>query len=113
MWIDVYVNGQLQSIDGQSSTEVLFNDEPNTNHQAGRDTFQTSHTARFSYPEIDVTDSISIPVSAGDFVEVYFYAKIAAEGSTPPNPTGLTTTGKNSNASATVTLKHASMTISS
>jgi len=111
-WVDVYVNGRLTPIDGHQSTQIFFSDRPVENHGSGVGTFHSWHTARFEYPEVTVIDTMSIPVRAGDFVEVYFYTKIEAQGSIPPTVPDITTTARSSSASATVTLEHAGLSIS-
>jgi len=108
-WVEVYVNGVPRQIDGQERTQVFFSDAPLEDHDSGVTGTSSWHTARFSYPEVDVSDTISVPVDAGDFVEVYFYTKIEAHGSVPPLPRNFAEVSRSSSASATAVLKYATM----
>ena len=111
-WIEVYVNGQLFPIDGKSKTQIFFSDEPVEMHTSGISGFSTWHTADFEYPPVRVVDTISVPVNSADFVEVYFYVRIDAEGSIPPVPPSTVEYQRNSEATATAILKSASIIVS-
>ena len=52
---------------------------------------------------------MSFPVESSDFVEVYFYARIEAEGDIPGIPPGFQEYAKSSSASATAVLEYASI----
>ena len=110
LWIEVYVNGQLREIDGRTQTQIFFSDTPGESHQSGASgSHSTFHTARFSYPDILVFDSMSVPVEAADFVEFYFYNQIEAHGSVPPLPSGFHEHAQHGRASATATMRYASI----
>lgn len=111
-WIEVYVNGELRRVDGREKTQIFFSDASVGGHSGGTDGNKSYHTARFSYPSVTVNDTISVPVSAADFVEFYFYTKIDAEGSMPPIPDGFVEYDRSSEASATATLRYASINTS-
>ena len=108
-WIEIYVNGQPQTIHGQEKHQIFFSNLPVTNHDSGLIHRGAYHTANFAYPAVTVSDTVSTPVSEADFVEFYFYGTIYAEGSVPPTPAGYQTYQKISSASAIVTIKHASI----
>ena len=111
-WVEVYVNGELRHIDGKTKTQIFFSDAPIESHSSGTQNFQSYHTARFTYSSVTITDTISVPVNAADFVEFYFYTRIDAEGSTPPIPLGFEEHKRSSVASATATLRYASINTS-
>ena len=113
LWIEVYVNGQLREIDGRKQTQIFFSDAPDESHQSGASgSHSTFHTARFSYPDILVFDSMSVPVEAADFVEFYFYNRIEAQGSVPLLPAGFHEHAQHGRASATASIRHASINTS-
>ena len=111
-WVEVYINGELQVIDGNSATQIFFSDQPVENHDSGQTGTITHHTAGFSYPAVTILDTISVPVQEADFVEFYFYGRIYAEGSIPPVPPGFEEYRRSSDASATVTLRYAGINTS-
>ena len=111
-WVEVYVNGDLRAVDGQNRTQIFFSDRPVEDHTGWSKGFASHHTARFSYPAVTVSDTLSVPVRAADFVEFYFYNRIEAEGSIPPVPPGFQEYGRNSAASATAVLRYASISTS-
>ena len=111
-WVEVYVNGQIQTIAGQTKTQIFFSDSPATNHASGVAETSSFHTARFAYPDVVVLDTVSVPVQEADFVEFYFYNKIYAEGSIPPLPSTAIESGRMGTASASVTIQHASINTS-
>ena len=111
-WVEVYINGELQTIDGQEATQIFFSDQPVEMHRAGRTGTSSYHTAEFSYPAVTVLETISIPVQEADFVEFYFYSMIRAEGSIPPVPPGYEEYRRSSEAVATATIRYASINTS-
>ena len=111
-WIEVYINGELTPINGEYKTQIFFSDTPDTDHIAQSAGVSSTHIARFSYPEITVTDTISVPVQAADYVEFYFYNQINAQGSIPPVPPGYLESGRSSTATAVAVLEHASINTS-
>lgn len=112
-WIEVYVNGKLQHIDGSNRTQIFFSNSPAENHKTGTlGQHSAYHTARFSYDETLVLDTLSVPVAEADFVEFYFYNRIHAEGSVPPTPAGFSVHGISGSATATASLEYASINTS-
>ena len=111
-WVEVYINGELQTIGGNSATQIFFSDQPVEDHDSGRTGTTAHHTAGFAYPAVTVLDTISIPVQEADFVEFYFYGRIYAEGSIPPVPSGYEEYRRSSDASATVTIRYAGINTS-
>ncbi len=111
-WIEVYINGEITPINGNTRTQIFFSDTPETDHTAQSHSTSATHIARFSYPEITITDTISVPVREADFVEFYFYNQIFAQGSIPPVPSGFTEYQRSGTASATAVLRYASINTS-
>ena len=111
-WIQVYINGDLQMIEGTTKTRIFFSDVPQTDHSGGTTDTLAYHTAKFSYPKVTVLDTISVPVQAADFVEFYFWTNIRAEGSIPPVPAGFTELRRDGSASATAIIEYASINTS-
>lgn len=111
-WVEVYINGQLHQVNGQDRTQIFFSDTPIEDHDSGIGAYSAYHTARFSYPSVTVFDTISVPVREADFVEFYFYNKIYAEGSIPPIPSGHVEYQRSSEASASTTIRYASINTS-
>ncbi len=112
-WLEVYINGQRQQIDGAYRMQIFFSETPATDHEAGLSgQYATYHTARFAYPEVRIFDTVSVPVSEGDFVEFYFYNQIRADGSNPPLPAGFRDRTQHGQASATASIQFASINTS-
>jgi len=88
---------------------IFFSDSPVESHESGADSASSYHTARFSYPEIDVFETVSVPVREADFVEFYFYSRVRAEGSAPPQAPGLDEIRREGSAEAVSVLRHASI----
>jgi len=96
-------------MDGQDRIRMFFSDAPLEDHDGGVTGTSSWHTARFSYQEADVSDAISVPVDAGDFVGVYFHTGIEAHGSVPPLPGSFAEVSRSSSAPATAVLEYATM----
>lgn len=88
---------------------VFFSDSPVESHESGVGPSTSYHTSRFSYPEIDIFETVSVPVKESDFVEFYFYSRVRAEGSAPPLVPGLDEIRRDGRAEAVSVLKHASI----
>lgn len=88
---------------------IFFSDSPVESHSSGADSTSSYHTARFSYPKINVFETVSVPVQEADFVEFYFYSRVRAEGSSPPQVPGLDEIRRDGRAEAVSVLKHASI----
>ena len=112
VWIEIYINGEQQMIQGQDGLQLYFSDTPDQNHSRAVIGTSSIYTARFSYPPVTISDTVSVPVKAGDFVEFYFYNKIYAHGSAPPLPPAAIETGRHGTASATAILNYASINTS-
>ena len=108
-WLRVYVNGEPVRVGGQEQVRIFFSDSPVESHESGAGPSSSYHTARFSYPEIDVFETVSVPVREADFVEFYFYNRVRAEGSAPPPVPGLDQIRQEGRAEAVSVLKHASI----
>ena len=108
-WLRVYVNGEPVRIGGEESVRIFFSDSPVESHESGAGSASSYHTARFSYPEIDVFETVSVPVREADFVEFYFYSRVRAEGSAPPQVPGLDEIRRDGRAEAVSVLRHASI----
>ena len=111
-WIEVYVNGEPVDVGGKAATRIHFSDQPDEDHEGGAGHKTSYHTARFSYAPVTVTDTISVPVQEGDFVEFYFYSRIRAEGTAPPVPDGYAEISRYGSATATSVIDHASINTS-
>ena len=111
-WIEVYVNGKIQTINGNTRTQIFFSDSPKESHSSGKSNTSAHHTAIFSYDSVTVTNTISVPVQAADFVEFHFYNQIYAQGSIPPVPNGYAEYKKSASAYAKATIQHASINTS-
>ena len=108
-WLQVYVNGEPVRIGGEEQVRIFFSDSPVESHESGASSASSYHTARFSYPEIDVFETVSVPVREADFVEFYFYSRVRAEGSAPPQAPGLDEIRREGSAEAVSVLRHASI----
>lgn len=108
-WLRVYVNGEPVRVGGSYEARVFFSDSPAESHESGAGPSSSYHTSRFSYPEIDIFETVSVPVKESDFVEFYFYSRVRAEGSAPPPVPGLDEIRRDGRAEAVSVLKHASI----
>lgn len=108
-WLRVYVNGEPVRVGGSYEVRVFFSDSPVESHESGVGPSASYHTSRFSYPEIDIFETVSVPVKESDFVEFYFYSRVRAEGSAPPPAPGLDEIRRDGRAEAVSVLKHASI----
>lgn len=108
-WLRVYVNGDPVRVGGGEQVRIFFSDSPSEAHESGAGPSSSYHTARFTYPEIDVFETVSVPVREADFVEFYFYSRVRAEGSAPPAAPGLDEVRRDGRAEAVSVLRHASI----
>lgn len=108
-WLRVYVNGEPVEVGGRSEIQIFFSDSPVESHESGSGPSWSRHTARFSYPPVDVFKTVAVPVKAADFVEFYFYSRVSAEGSAPPAAPGLDELRRDGRAEATSSILHASI----
>lgn len=108
-WLRVYVNGEPVRVGGGEEARIFFSDSPVESHESGAGPSSSYHAARFSYPEIDVFETVSVPVKEADFVEFYFYSRVRAEGSAPPPAPGLDEIRREGRAEAVSVLRHASI----
>ena len=107
-WIEVYVNGEKKE-----TKQIFFSDSPVENHRGGNvGQHSVYHTADFTYLDVLVFDTISVPVKEADFVEFHFYNEILAYGTVPSTPIGFSVFKNQGHATATATLDYASINTS-
>ena len=108
-WVDVYKNGTFVK-----KIEMFFDDTPDFTPGATLDAANLKYvqTASYQYDQSAISGNVEIDVMPGDFVEIYLYAKIHADGIAVQIPPGFVMNGIASQASATANIHSSSITTS-
>lgn len=108
-WIDVYKNGIFVK-----KTELFFDDTPNFTPSAVLDSRNLRYiqSASYQYDQSSISGNMEIDVMPGDFVEIYLYARIHADGIAVQIPSGFAMKGISSQASATAIIHSGSISTS-
>ncbi|MDC8438147.1 MAG: hypothetical protein LV468_04005, partial [Candidatus Nitrosotenuis sp.] len=103
-WVDIYKNGVLAE-----TQQIYFNSNPISQNLAGTAGSSSYVTDRYTYPQTVISGVVTTGVMPGDFVELYLYASIRADGSIPPVPPGYVLHNYAGTGSATATIHSGSI----